>query len=227
MITTIKVGTTPWSWAGRGAADSLCRQAEQAESLCCHSFWLPENHFGERGAIPSPLLLLAAVAGRTRRMRLGTTSYLLPVRPPLLAAEEIAVLDRLSEGRLILGLGRGIGKAMFTAFGVEPADKRKLFSANLEIMRRAWRGEPVAEDDAGRQIRLAPLPVQQPSPPIWVAAFGPLALRQVAHLGLPYLASPIEPLAVLEKNYSRYREEAAAELPVVQTVPVFLMVIVY
>jgi alkanesulfonate monooxygenase SsuD/methylene tetrahydromethanopterin reductase-like flavin-dependent oxidoreductase (luciferase family) len=227
MTPAIEVGTTPWSWRGLGPADSLCVQAEVAESMGFHSFWLPENHFGERGVIPSPLTLLAAVAARTTRIRLGTTSYLLPIRPPLLAAEEVAVLDRLSGGRVILGLGRGIGKAMFTAFGVDPADKRRLFKANLDIMLRAWRGEPVATGEEGEPIHLAPLPLQQPSPPIWVAAFGPLALKQVAGLGLPYLASPIESLATLEENYRLYHIAVAeAGLPAVQTIPVMRSVFI-
>jgi alkanesulfonate monooxygenase SsuD/methylene tetrahydromethanopterin reductase-like flavin-dependent oxidoreductase (luciferase family) len=221
MSTMIEVGTTPWSWELPGSAQSLCRQAEAAESLGFHSFWLPENHFGSRSALPSPLILLAAVAARTERIRLGTTSYLLPIRPPLLAAEDVAVLDQLSGGRLILGVGRGISGAMFRAFEVDPADKRKLFQINLDIMRRAWCGEPVAEDENGAPIVLSPLPLQQPSPPIWVAAFGPLALRQVAGLGLPYLASPIESLTVLEENYQRYHKAVAlAGLPAVQTIPV-------
>jgi alkanesulfonate monooxygenase SsuD/methylene tetrahydromethanopterin reductase-like flavin-dependent oxidoreductase (luciferase family) len=170
---------------------------------------------------------LAAVAARTQRIALGCTSYLLPIRPPLLAAEDVAVLDQLCNGRLILGVGRGISGAMFKAFGVEAADKRKLFQANLDIMRRAWRGEPVAEDENGAPIGLAPLPVQQPSPPIWVAAFGPLALKQVASLGLPYLASPIESLGVLEDNYRRYHADVAvAGLPAVQTIPVMRSVFV-
>jgi alkanesulfonate monooxygenase SsuD/methylene tetrahydromethanopterin reductase-like flavin-dependent oxidoreductase (luciferase family) len=227
MTASIEVGTTPWSWNGLGTAERLCAQAEAAESMGFDSFWLPESHFGERRAIPSPLVLLAAVAARTQRILLGTTSYLLPVRPPLLAAEEVAVLDQLCEGRLILGLGRGIGSAMFRAFGVNPADKRKLFSANLELMRRAWRGEPIAEDGGGEPIILAPLPVQRPSPPIWVAAFGPLALKQVAELGLPYLASPIETLDALQDNYRLYRRHLAdAGLPAVDTVPVMRSVFV-
>jgi alkanesulfonate monooxygenase SsuD/methylene tetrahydromethanopterin reductase-like flavin-dependent oxidoreductase (luciferase family) len=224
---TIEVGTTPWSWESLGSANTLCAQAETAEALGFDSFWLPENHFGERSVLPSPLILLAAVAARTQRIRLGTTSYLLPIRPPLLAAEDVAVLDQLCNGRLILGVGRGISGAMFKVFGVDSSDKRKVFQANLDIMRRAWRGEPVAEDENGAPIYLAPLPLQQPSPPIWVAAFGPLALRQVANLGLPYLASPIESQAVLEENYQRYHKEvAAAVLPAVQTIPVMRSVFV-
>ncbi len=221
----IEVATTAWSWEGISRADDLCRQAERAEAMGFHSFWLPENHFGERGAIPSPLTLLAAVAARTDRLRLGCTSYLLPIRNPLQAAEEVAVLDQLSGGRLILGLGRGIQSSMFRAFGVDPADKRRLFADNLQVMRSAWRGEPVAEEEGGEPVRLSPLPLQQPSPPLWVAAFGPLALKQVAGLSLPYLASPVESLSVLEENYRIYRGHVAeqggepvATIPVMRTV---------
>lgn len=227
MPALLEVGTTAWDWSALGRVDSLCTQAEAAQALGFDSFWLPENHFGSAGAVPSPLTLLAAISGRAQRIRLGCTSYLLPIRHPLLAAEEVAVLDQLSEGRLILGLGRGLSGAMFKAFGVAAGDKRKLFKANLEIMRRAWRGEVLHEDDNGQPIYLAPLPWQQPSPPLWVAAFGPLALKQVASLGLPYLASPIESLAVLEGNYRRYHNDlaAAGQEPVV-TIPVMRTVFV-
>jgi len=192
-----------------------------------HSFWLPENHFGGARALPAPLLLLAAVAGRTSTLRLGCTSYLLPIRHPLLAAEEVAVLDQLCGGRLILGVGRGIQPALFNTFAIAPADKRKLFAHNLAFMRRAWRGEAVSEDGAGEPVYLAPRPVQRPEPPVWVAAFGPLALEQVAGLGLPYLASPLESFEQLSQNYRRHGAlVAAAELPLVDVVPVMRTVFV-
>jgi alkanesulfonate monooxygenase SsuD/methylene tetrahydromethanopterin reductase-like flavin-dependent oxidoreductase (luciferase family) len=192
-----------------------------------HSFWLPENHFGDQRSIPSPLTLLAAVAARTDTIGLGSTSYLLPIRHPLLAAEEVAVLDQLSNGRVILGVGRGIQSAVFEAFNIPPGDKRKLFQANLALMLAAWRGEPIAQDADGKPVFLAPLPVQRPHPPIWVAAFGPLALRQVASLGLPYLASPIEPLDVLAQNYDNYhRALHDAGQPPVSTIPVMRTIFV-
>lgn len=223
----LKVGTTLWAWRELASAQALCQQAEQAEALGFHSVWLPENHFSGAGAIPSPLTLLAAMAARTKTIQLGCTSYLLPIRLPLQAAEEVAVLDQLSEGRLILGLGRGIQNTMFKAFGVSTADKRKLFKTNLDLMRSAWRGEPIVEDEHGQPVHLAPLPVQQPSPPLWVAAFGPLALQQVAQLGLPYLASPVESRETLVKNYSEYHQQvAAAGMKAVTTVPVMRTVFV-
>ncbi|GAB5450588.1 MAG: LLM class flavin-dependent oxidoreductase [Halioglobus sp.] len=220
-MSELQVATTAWSWRGLSDADSLCVQAEQAELMGFHSFWLPENHFGAKRSIPAPLTLLAAVAARTQHLKLGCTSYLLPIRNPILAAEEVAVLDQLSGGRLILGVGRGMQPAMFRAFAVDASQKRKLFAHNLDIMRRAWRGESLGTDDKGDPIRLSPLPVQRPEPPVWVAAFGPLALQQVAGLGLPYLASPVESIDSLEQNYTRHREQvAAAGHPPVSEVPV-------
>jgi len=204
----LRLGVTPWRDDWSGTADSLACQAEVAERLGFHSFWLPESHFTGRTANPAPLLRLAALAARTRRLRLATTSFLLPVRHPLHVAAEVADLDRLSDGRVILGVGRGFRRALFRAFGVPASEKRDRFEANLRVILSAWRGEPIRlDDEAGEApIVLSPLPVQRPHPPVWVAGFGPKAVAQAGRLGLPYLASPLETLATLEENYERHRE---------------------
>ena len=223
----LQLAITGWPSRAGWDAQRLCGQAQKAEALGFHSFWLPENHFGDQRSIPSPLTLLAAVAATTERIKLGSTSYLLPIRHPLLAAEEVAVLDQMSNGRVILGVGRGIQKEVFEAFGVPSSEKRKVFQANLDIMIAAWRGEPVLPVGDGEPTRLAPLPVQRPHPPIWVAAFGPLALKQVAALGLPYLASPIESLSTLEENYQAYHQAVAqGGLEPVHTIPVMRTVFI-
>ncbi len=217
---------TPWVFDGDGLASGLPEQAALAELLGFDSLFLPESHFAGAASIPSPLLLLAAAAARTTRLRLGTTSFLLPVRNPIHVVEEVAVLDRLSQGRVILGKGRGFRGALFTAFEVPATEKRDRFDAALAVMRRAWAGEAVAwEDGIGEgadptPVRVSPLPVQQPHPPLWVAAFGPKAVEQAGRLALPYLASPIESLAALEANYARHREAlagAAVAVPVMRT----------
>jgi len=212
----LHIGVTPWGEDRSGSAQSLARQAERAEALGFRSFWLPESHFAGRRSMPAPLLLLAAAAVRTTRLQLATTSYLLTVRHPLHVAAEVAELDRLSGGRVILGVGRGFRSALFRAFDVPVKEKRDRFEASLAIIRSAWRGEAVAVDADDRPVMLAPLPVQQPHPPVWVAGFGPKAVAQAGRLGLPYLASPMESLAVLEENYARHRDArdpAAADEP--------------
>ena len=202
------LGLTPWDFSDRSAA-SLSRQAQVAESLGYESFWLPESHF-VADAIPDPLMLLAAVAGGTRRLRLGTTSYLVPLRNPLQAAEQVAVLDRLSNGRVLLGVGRGYAAGMLRAFDVAPSEKRRRFEQNLQVMVRAWTGEAVRVGAGDEAVVLDPLPVQKPHPPVWVAAFGPKALAQAGRLGLPYLASPMETMADLQANLALHGEAARA-----------------
>ena len=202
------LGLTPWNFNDR-SAQSLSRQAQFGESLGYESFWLPESHF-TAGALPDPLMLLAAAAAGTKNIQLGTTSYLLPMRNPLLAAEQVAVLDQLSAGRVLLGVGRGYAPAMLRAFDVAPREKRARFEANLDVMMRAWAGEPIAVEGTEELLRLDPLPVQQPHPPVWVAAFGPKALAQAGRLGLPYLASPMETLSSLQANFEAH-DKAAVE----------------
>lgn len=218
------LGLTPWNFNDLSAT-SLAGQARFAESVGYESFWLPENHFNA-SAIPDPLMLLASVAAATTTLRLATSSYLLPLRHPLLAAEQVAVLDQLSNGRVLLGVGRGYSHQALKAFNIEPSEKRRQFEWALELMIRAWSGAPVTtadDDDAG--VVIDPLPVQRPHPPIWVAAFGPKALAQAGRLGLPYIASPIETIDTLKANFDAHGlavveagHAAVATRPIMRTI---------
>jgi alkanesulfonate monooxygenase SsuD/methylene tetrahydromethanopterin reductase-like flavin-dependent oxidoreductase (luciferase family) len=203
----LHLGLTPWQLHPSLNAASLCQQAELAEQWGYDSFFLPESHFSTAMPVPDPLLLLAAVAARTTHIKLGTTSWLLPIRQPQLAAEQAAALDQLCEGRLILGLGRGYQASMLQTFGVNLRDKRERFEEILLQMIAAWKGEYIGA--AEHQLTLVPCPVQQPHPPLWVAAFGPKAINQVGGLGLPYLASPMESLEELQANQERHLRAAA------------------
>lgn len=231
MTVPLTIATTAWSIDGEHSAPQWAEQAQLAEALNYHSFWLPESHFSGSRSLPSPLLVLATIASRTSTIKLGTTSYLLPIRHPIAAAEEVAVLDQLCSGRLILGIGRGFQQSMFSVFGIDHRQKRKRFSAVLEQMIAAWSGQPIGEtqsaEGALEAIYLSPTPQQKPYPPIWVAAFGPLALKQAGSLGLPYIASPLETADVLQENYRQHREHIAASgLKPVTTVPIMRTVFV-
>jgi alkanesulfonate monooxygenase SsuD/methylene tetrahydromethanopterin reductase-like flavin-dependent oxidoreductase (luciferase family) len=205
------------------------RLVDRAEALGLHSVWLPEGHFTP-GASASPLVALAAFAARTRRLRLGTTSLLVSIHHPLRVAEEVSVLDAISGGRVWLGLGRGFRAPLFAGFGVEARAKRDRFDEAVDALLRAWSGEPVTLegrhfDTGGRAVRAALRPVQRPHPPLLVAAFGRKGLRQAASRGLPYLASPLETLALLRENHAYHREHLArpladdvAHAPVLRTV---------
>ncbi|MBW2424230.1 MAG: LLM class flavin-dependent oxidoreductase [Deltaproteobacteria bacterium] len=170
---------------------------DRAEALGLHSVWLPEMHFAP-GVCPAPLVELADFAARTERVRLGTTSLLLPLHPPEALAAEIAALDRLCGGRLLIGLGRGFQSRMLAAFGVDPARKRDRFDESLARMLTLW-------GEANERRRGVHATHQRPHPPLAVAAFGPKGLAQAARHGLPYLASPVEPLGQIEENQSRHR----------------------
>jgi alkanesulfonate monooxygenase SsuD/methylene tetrahydromethanopterin reductase-like flavin-dependent oxidoreductase (luciferase family) len=203
-----------------------------AEANGLHSVWLPEMHFTP-GGNTSPLQDLSAFAVRTRRLRLATTSILLPIHHPLRVAAAVAQLDQLSGGRVILGLGRGFRAPLFAAFGVDPTSKRDRFDESLDLILRAWRGEPISLEgtrfadagDAGGLV--APAPLQSPHPPLAVAAFGRKGLEQAARRGLPYLASPMEPFDLIADNLDFHRERRAARVdPGSEVVPIMRTVFV-
>lgn len=177
-----------------GQARQAQALALHAESLELHSFWLPESHF-RPGATASPLVGLASLAGLTRLLRLGTTSLLISVHEPEEVARDVVTLQRISGGRLLLGLGRGFERALFRGLGIDPRSKRDRFDQALDRILEACQGA-----------------LGSP-PPMLVAAFGRKGLLQAARRGLPYLASPLESLAALEENFAVHRDHLAKGLP--------------
>lgn len=134
---------------------------EEAERLGAHSVWTTEHHLFEDGYITQPLTFLAAVAARTRRVRLGTAILLAPLRIAPLIAEEAAVVDIISGGRLELGLGAGYRVPEFELYGADITTRYGTTLLRAREIRRIW-----AED------RLRPMPVQQPVP-LWLGFQGP------------------------------------------------------
>jgi alkanesulfonate monooxygenase SsuD/methylene tetrahydromethanopterin reductase-like flavin-dependent oxidoreductase (luciferase family) len=189
-------------------------QAARAESLGFESVWPVEHHFNPAVSIlPSPALLLAAIAERTTRLRLGTAIVQLALAHPMRVAEELATLDVLSGGRVECGVGRGGNPTHFAGFGVPMAESRDRMAEALEYIRRAWteerfsfRGRFYEADD----LTLAPRPVQRPHPPIRLAANSAETAEWAGHRGLPLIvASNVNPFPVLRELVSRYRAARA------------------
>jgi alkanesulfonate monooxygenase SsuD/methylene tetrahydromethanopterin reductase-like flavin-dependent oxidoreductase (luciferase family) len=167
-------------------------QAVHAEALGFESVWPVEQHFNASLSImPSPLLMLAAIAERTRTLRLGIAIILLPFSHPLRIAEEIATLDVISNGRVEFGIGRGGVPKHFKGFDIPIAENRERFVEKIEIIRQAWTTDRFSFH--GRffdfdHISVVPKPVQQPHPPIRVAANSEETFDHMGRLGIPIFA---------------------------------------
>ena len=116
-------------------------QCLHAEELGLNSVWVPEHHFGLFGVLPSAPVFLANVAARTKRVKLGPATVLLPVQHPLRVAEEFALLDLLSNGRAQLSVGRGYDAREYAAFGVDFTESQEIFFEGLEVIKKAWSQE--------------------------------------------------------------------------------------
>jgi natural product biosynthesis luciferase-like monooxygenase protein len=186
-------------------------QSVHAEALGFESVWPVEQHFNADLSItPAPLLLLAALAERTRTLRLGIAIVLLPLSHPVRVAEEIATLDVLSKGRVEFGVGRGAIPTHFAGFGVPQAESRDRFVEALEVIVQAWTKERVSH--AGRffnidNLSVVPKPVQQPHPPIRAAANSVETFEQMGRAGYPiFVATPINPFSKLKEMLEVYRQ---------------------
>jgi alkanesulfonate monooxygenase SsuD/methylene tetrahydromethanopterin reductase-like flavin-dependent oxidoreductase (luciferase family) len=197
----------------------VLRQAEAAEALGYDAMFVAEHHFHEYGVVPNPAVMLTALAGRTRRLRLGPAIATLTYHNPLIAAENYAMLDVLSGGRLVLGTGSGYLRHEFAGFGVAPEDKRQRYDETLMLMRRLLAGERVTHE--GRFHRLNDVainvrPIQQPTPPIYVAALAREAAYHIGRQGSRLMAIPYASLAAfaevgaLEQEFRRGRGESGA-----------------
>lgn len=123
-------------------------QIVHAERCGFDSAWVAQHHFdGDEGGLPAPLVFLAHVAARTTRIRLGTGIITLPLEAPLRVAEDTAVLDHLSGGRLEVGLGSGGTPSNFSAFGQASAERGAVFARHLALLREAWAGHRLAGTD--------------------------------------------------------------------------------
>jgi alkanesulfonate monooxygenase SsuD/methylene tetrahydromethanopterin reductase-like flavin-dependent oxidoreductase (luciferase family) len=131
-----------------------------------------ERHFLAHYRASAPNVWLGAASQRTKRMRLGVLAYTLPLHSPVRLAEEIAVLDHLTGGRVEVGLGLGHRREELAATGVEPSQRIPIFQERLTIMQALWSGGQVtleSEHNTVRGVAINPTPLQEPHPPLWYA----------------------------------------------------------
>lgn len=166
----------------------------RAEDFGFDSVWPAEHHFREYGHCGTPSLVLAALAARTQRIRLGTGVVVLPLNHPVRVAEDYAFLDVLSNGRIDLGVGRGYQPHEYKGYGVDQSRSRDIFRECVEIIEGTWnngtfsyQGEYYQCDD----LSIYPRPVQQPHPPIWMASLSPQTFELCGRYGLNLLCAPI------------------------------------
>jgi alkanesulfonate monooxygenase SsuD/methylene tetrahydromethanopterin reductase-like flavin-dependent oxidoreductase (luciferase family) len=191
-------------------ADSFA-QIDAAERLGLDAMWLAELHFApERSVLASPMLLAAAIAERTKRMKIGTAVQVLPLCHPLRLAEEVATVDQLSNGRLIFGVGRSGFAHTYKTYGVDYGESRERFAETLHIVKRAFTEERFSHQGkyyAYENVRLAPKPVQAPWPEIRIAAASPDTYIEVGEMGHPiFVAARVGDLSDLAPNVKAYRE---------------------
>jgi len=205
----------------------MLREPDRAEALGFHSVWFAEHHFHNYGGhIPSVAVLGAAVAQRTKRIRIGSGIGLLPLQDPIRVAEEFAMLDCLSGGRLEFGIGRGFQKAEYDAFERDMADSRLLFEQAHDIIIKAWTEERFSYEGRFRRVRnlrVIPKPVQK-LPPIYVACiFTPESFVWTGRMGynlmvVPYASPEPAQLAGLIQSFRDARETHGATDPEVLAV---------
>ena len=200
-------------WSEQAVYDSGLRQMLAAESLGYNSVWIAEHHFNDYGLCPAPTVLASYVAARSTTLRLGMGVSLLPLHHPVDLAEQLAVLDVVSGGRLDVGIGRGGTLQDYQTFQSDRSDSRKRVEEGLMLMRQCWSGQPF--DFQGRfhsaeRLHVRPRPAQQPHPPLFMAANSEDSVRSAARLGLPTLSAFFVPLDELLRRHHVYREEAFA-----------------
>ncbi|HEY7039417.1 MAG TPA: LLM class flavin-dependent oxidoreductase [Methylomirabilota bacterium] len=200
-------------WSEQSVYDSDVRQMLAAEALGYTSVWIAEHHFNDYGLCPAPTVLAAYVAARTTTLRVGMGVSLLPLHHPVDLAEQLAVLDVVSGGRLDVGIGRGGTLQDYQTFQSDRDDSRARVEEGIALMQRCWSGAPF--DFAGRfhtaeRLHVRPRPIQRPHPPLYIAANSEDSVVSAARLGLPALSSFFVPVPELQRRHTVYRDASLA-----------------
>ncbi|MDG7048317.1 MAG: LLM class flavin-dependent oxidoreductase [Nitrososphaerota archaeon] len=180
-------------------------EVKRADGLGLYGVYVGEHHFAKDGWCPAPFLPLSAAASVTRKVMLGTDIIVLPLHNPFSIAEQTAVLDVLSSGRAILGVGLGYRPEEYTAFEKDLTKSGRLLDSNLEKVRSLLEGKEVPADRY--VLKIYPTPVQRPRPQIKVGAKSEAAVRRAAHRGDAWIMDPVTGLSLLQSRLAAFQEE--------------------
>jgi alkanesulfonate monooxygenase SsuD/methylene tetrahydromethanopterin reductase-like flavin-dependent oxidoreductase (luciferase family) len=204
-------------FAGQAAPEVYDYQieiVELLEELGFDGVWVAEHHFRPYGVVPNIFTLLSNLAARTERLRLGTGIVVLPLHNPIHVAEEAAMVDLLSHGRLELGIGRGYQSIEFESFGLDLGEARDRFNEALDMVIGLWTRDEFEFKgkfyETSRPLTLVPKPAQKPHPPLHVAAVSPETVELYAARGLPILADPAAPFRKIAKAAETWHDTARA-----------------
>ena len=171
------------------------QQVQYSEEMGFDYCLIAEHHFTNYGNSPAPLMQALYIGRRTRHIKIGTASVILPVWHPLRLAEEIAVLDNLIDGRLMCGIGRGYQGYEMAGFGSELGESRTKFQETFEVLLKAWTSDESFTYD-GEYVRIEnpitvfPKPMQKPHPPLWISGTSVESMQLAAqHDMLPLSSS--------------------------------------
>lgn len=183
----------------------------ESEALGFDSLWANEHHFDPYGGIiPSPPTLLAALSQRTQRVRLGTSIVVLPLHNPIEIAEQLAMVDLMSNGRVEFGIGRGFVEFDYDRLHVPREGSNERMREQLEVILKAWRGERFSHEGrfyTYKDVELWPKPEQRPHPPIWVSCSRtPASFAWAGERGFNVLTVAYHSVQNLIPNTRLYRE---------------------
>lgn len=224
----MKVGFRPMQ--GGNVFETALEQVKHAENIGFDSVWLTEHH-GWDVSWPSPQIALGAFASHTTSIQLGTSIVLLPLANPVRLAGEFAMLDDISDGRMILGVALGYQEREFEALN-EPIEGRvSRYVDGLKLIRRLFTEETVSFEGKSFELSdfsLSPRPVQSGGPPIWCGGMADKALKRAAYLGdewLPTWADSLTDVSRAKDTYAEYLASAGGdprekEYPIIRAVAI-------
>lgn len=204
-----------FSWPGKRVPlptvyDRAFQRIEVMEQTGYDAVWLAEHHFSTYSVCPSIHIMGAHIAARTERLRIGTGVSLAPFYHPLRLAEEVALLDVLSDGRVNWGAGRGFDPTEFRAFDVDFAESHPRLREGVEVVLKAWGEERLTHHGNFHHfedVEVLPKPVQTPHPPVWLASTSPDSVRWSARHGYSILMDPHGTHEDIRKKRALYQDE--------------------